>query len=99
VTAISCLADCKLYTGAIEEVIPLQEEAIRLSPRDPYISNMYGRIGRVHLVQSRIDEAIRWCEKAIRANPARSGPHAYLASACALKPDLNTVFCQATDIT
>jgi TolB-like protein/Flp pilus assembly protein TadD len=84
VTAISSLADCKLYTGAIEEVIPLQEQAIRLSPRDPYIGNMYGRIGRVHLVQSRIDEAIRWYEKAIRANPARSGPHAYLASAYAL---------------
>ena len=28
-------AMCKLLTGSIEEVIPLEEQAIRLSPRDP----------------------------------------------------------------
>jgi hypothetical protein len=41
----------------------LQEQAIRLRPRDPLIGNMYGRIGRVHLLQSHIDEAIVWSEK------------------------------------
>jgi tetratricopeptide (TPR) repeat protein len=45
VGAISALADCKLHAGPIEEVVPLQEQALRLSPRDPLISNMYGRIG------------------------------------------------------
>ena len=29
------LGQCKLYTGSIEETIPLVERAIRLSPRDP----------------------------------------------------------------
>jgi tetratricopeptide (TPR) repeat protein len=58
VGAISALADCKLHAGPIEDVIPLQEQALRLSPRDPLISNMYGRIGIAYLLQSQIDAAI-----------------------------------------
>jgi adenylate cyclase len=85
VSAISALAECKLVAGPIEEVIPLQEQALRLSPRDPFISNMYGRIGAARLWQSRTDEAIVWLEKARNANPARYPPHASLASAYALK--------------
>jgi hypothetical protein len=49
------------------------------------IDAWYWRIGMVHLLQSHTDEAIRWLEKARSANPARPGPHAYLASAYALK--------------
>jgi adenylate cyclase len=85
VGAISALADCKLFAGPIEEVIPLQEQALRLSPRDPLIGNMYYRIGAVHLLQSRTDEAIVWLEKARNANLALPIVHAYLASAYALK--------------
>jgi tetratricopeptide (TPR) repeat protein len=85
VSAISALADCKLFAGPIEEVIPLQEQALRLSPSDPFISQMYSRIGMAHLLQSRIQEAIAWCEKARNANPARFYPHATLAAAYGLK--------------
>jgi tetratricopeptide (TPR) repeat protein len=42
---------CKLYAGSLEEVIPLVEQAIRLSPRDPYIGAWYHLIGTVHLLQ------------------------------------------------
>jgi adenylate cyclase len=84
VNAISALADCKLFTGPIEEVIPLQEQGLRLSPRDPLIANMYCRIGLVHLLQSRTDEAILWLEKALSVNPELPFLHVYLASACAL---------------
>jgi len=45
------LAHCKLRVGSIEEVIPLVEQAIRLSPRDPNIALMYFRIGEVYLLQ------------------------------------------------
>jgi len=76
---------CKLHTGSIDEVIPLAEKAIRLSPRDPLISSWYSQIGAVHLLQSRTSEAIVWFEKARSANPARSIVHAHLASAYALK--------------
>ena len=83
--AISYLADCMLHVGPIGEVIPLVEEAMRLSPRDPLISNMYGRIAVAHLLQSHIDEAIIWSEKTRDANPARAFPHSALAAALALK--------------
>jgi predicted Zn-dependent protease len=63
----------------------LQEQALRLSPRDPLIGNMYYRIGAVHLLQSRTNEAIVWLEKARNVNPALSIVHAYLASAYGLK--------------
>jgi TolB-like protein/cytochrome c-type biogenesis protein CcmH/NrfG len=84
VGAIAALAECKMSAGPIGDVIPLQEQAIRLSPRDPNIENMYGRIGRAHLLQSRTAEAIVWLEKARSANPLRPVPHAWLASAYAL---------------
>jgi tetratricopeptide (TPR) repeat protein len=85
VGAYAGLGWCKLYTGSLEETIPLVEQAIRLSPRDPNIGNGYFQIGRVHLLQARTDEAIIWLEKARSASPAFSGIRAWLASAYALK--------------
>jgi adenylate cyclase len=83
--ATSSLGHCKLLTGSIEEAIPLMEQAIRLSPRDPNIALMYFRIGEVHLLQSHADEAIPWLEKARSAMPTVPWHHSYLASAYALK--------------
>ena len=62
--SLDSLAWCKPMTGSIAEAIPLEEQAIRLSSRDPAIGNYYTRTGLVHLLQSRIDEAIVWFEKA-----------------------------------
>jgi adenylate cyclase len=87
VNAIHALGQCKFYTGSIEETIPLEEQAIRLSPRDPFIGNWYHRIGMVHLLQSRMDEAILWLEKARSANPAHPPSRAATASSYALKGD------------
>ncbi len=87
VSAIAALGLCRFFAGSIEEAIPAQERAIRLSPRDPRLPNWYWRIGMVHLLQSRTDEAILWVEKARSANPALPGPHAWLASAYALIGD------------
>jgi adenylate cyclase len=83
--AIASLGQCKFFTGSLEEAIPLHEQAIRLSPRDPLIGNWYTTIGRVHLLQSRTDEAIVWLEKARNANPGQPESHASLAAAYALK--------------
>jgi adenylate cyclase len=88
VVAIAALGLCKFLTGEIDEAIPAQEQAIRVSPRDPRLANWYWRIGMVHLLQSRIDEAIHWLEKARNVNPRLPGPHAWLASAYALKDDV-----------
>jgi TolB-like protein len=87
VHAIFALGQCKLFTGTIDEVIPLMEQAIRLSPRDHNLFLFYSEIGLVHLLQSRLDEAILWFEKARNANPEHWQPHARLASAYALKGD------------
>jgi len=85
VVAIAALGLCKFFIGAIEEAIPAQELAIRLSPRDPRLPNWYWRIGMVHLLQSRNDEALVWLERARNANPRLAGPHAWLASAYSLR--------------
>ena len=82
--SLNGLAFCKLLTGSIAEVIPLEEQVIRLSPSDPYIYEFYFVIGLVHLLQSRTDEAVVWLEKARSAN-SKFPPHGYLASAYALK--------------
>jgi TolB-like protein/tetratricopeptide (TPR) repeat protein len=82
---MTALGWCKFLTGSMEEMIPLVERAIRLSPRDPAISIWYQWIGEVHLLQSHIDEAIGWLEKARNANPAHPLIRANLASAYGLK--------------
>ena len=85
VDALNPLAECKLFAGLMEEATPLVEQAIRLSPRDPQLDGWYFTIARVHLLQSRTDEAIVWLEKARNANPGHPHVHAWLASAHALK--------------
>jgi adenylate cyclase len=84
VAALSGLAWCKLNGGSIEEVIPLAEQAIRLSPRDPLIGVRYLLIGTVHLLQSHIDEAIVWLERARSAMPGVPIFRSRLAAAYAL---------------
>ena len=75
-------------TGSIEALIPAQEQAIRLSPRDPQIGLFYSRIGRAHLLLSRTDEAVVWCERARNATPAAAIFRSFLASAYALRGDI-----------
>src|SRR6516162_2168361 len=62
--AYAALGHCKFSEGSIAETIPLEEKAIQLSPRDPAIGIWYWRIGVVHLLRSRTDEAVHWLEKA-----------------------------------
>ena len=68
----------------MEEGIAAQQRAIRLSPRDPKIAIWYCRIGEAHLLQSHIDDAVIWFERARTANPEIPFIHSYLASAYAL---------------
>jgi len=87
VAAIASLGMCKFWAGELDDAMRSQELAIRLSPRDPRIPNWFWRIGMVHLLQSRLDDAIQWLEKARITNPTLPGPHAWLASAFALQGD------------
>jgi TolB-like protein len=82
VGVLDVLAGCKLVTGSIEEVIPLEEEAIRLSP--PRSSNRLflsqdWACASAAIAPGRGDPvtrkgAQRRSEIAVRACPARWGP-------------------------
>ena len=95
--AHSHLGWCKFVIGSIDEAIPAQERAIRLSPRDPQIGLYYFRIGFAHLLQSRTDEAIEWCERARNATPAHPLFRALLASAYALKGEIERAVAQLAE--
>jgi adenylate cyclase len=96
-SAVANIGRCKIYVGPIAEAIPLLERAIRLNPRDPNIANAYFRIGQAHLLQSQTDEAIIWLEKSRSANPELWFVHAFLASAYALKGDLERAATELAD--
>ena len=85
VWALQGLGWCKLYTGSLDEVIPIAEQAIRVGPRDPTIGFRYLMIGTVHLLQSRIDEAVLWFEKGRSVMPDVPNFRGRLASAYALR--------------
>jgi len=95
--AYSHLGWCKFMTGSIDALIPAQERAIRLSPRDPQIGLFYSRIGCAHLLQSQVDEAILWCERARNATPAHPQFRAFLASAHALTGDIDRAAAELTE--
>jgi TolB-like protein/DNA-binding winged helix-turn-helix (wHTH) protein/cytochrome c-type biogenesis protein CcmH/NrfG len=85
VPAYANIAYAKLSAGSTEDAIPLLEEAIRLSPHNSDVGSWYGAIGRAHLMEARVDQAVFWLERALRANPeVGPQPHAWLASAYAL---------------
>ena len=86
--ALANLGRCKTYIGLVDDAISAQENAIRLSPRDPNRFNWYFRIGEAHLLQSRVDHAIDWLEKARSGTPALWYVHAWLAAAYAQKGNL-----------
>jgi TolB-like protein/class 3 adenylate cyclase len=89
VSVLANLGQRKIATGSMDQGIALQEQVIRLSPRDPFNGNRYDSIGFAYLLQSRTDEAIVWLEKGCNLSPRLSLPHAHLASAYALKGDLD----------
>jgi tetratricopeptide (TPR) repeat protein len=89
VGALANLGQCKILTGSMDEGIALQEQVIRLSPRDPFNGNRYDAIGFAHLLQSHTDEAIVWLQKGRSLSPKIAFTHAHLASAYALKGELD----------
>jgi len=83
--AYAWLGRCKLAIGSVDEVIPLVEYAIRLSPHDRNLAAWYWQIGAVHLLESRTDEAVPWFERARSVHAGFHYIHACLAACYALK--------------
>ena len=80
VNALAASSWCKVYLGSLAAAISALEQVIRLSPRDPQIGVWLARIGLVHLLQSRIAEAILWLERARNASPELPNVRCHLAS-------------------
>ena len=87
-SAVGGLAWCKLHAGLIEDVIPLVERAILLSPREPGICGRYYLAGTIHLLSSNVDAAIVWLEKARHVSPTMPFYRARLAAAYALSGEV-----------
>jgi adenylate cyclase len=83
-SAYANLGWCKFATGSIEDVIPLEERALRYIPRGAFVGTLYSRIGTAHLLQSNYEDAIRWFEKARNTTLWPADERSYLASAYAL---------------
>jgi adenylate cyclase len=79
----------RLFLGGPGDASAQGEKSLRLSPRDPNISNTYQLLGWCQLVSNRVDAGIDLFIKARTANP-RVWTTAYgLAGALALKGDLD----------
>ena len=82
-SAIGWLGGAKMFGGMLDEVIPMEELAIRLSPRDPQLWIFYHFIGQTHFLRFRFDEAIPWFERSRACQPKHGLPNAFLAAAYA----------------
>jgi len=89
VLALRWLARTLTYLGEPEAGIPYLEKAIRLSPRDPYVSGVYQALGVCHLLQGRVDQAIDLLRRARAANPRGWYIPHWLAGALGLKGELD----------
>ena len=76
------LGFCKLATGAISDVVPLEERAIRLDPLNPFLGGYYARMGIAELFQSHINQAVSLFEKARSAHATRQNEWVYQANSC-----------------
>jgi TolB-like protein/DNA-binding winged helix-turn-helix (wHTH) protein len=91
------LSDCKFWSGSIEDSIRLAEHAMSIRPHDGLRALWYFRIARVHLVESRTNEAIGWLERAQIANSETPAIHSWLASAYALNGEIERAASQLSE--
>ena len=95
--ALANIGRCKIYIGLLDDGVALVEQAIRRSPHDPFLGVWYFRIGQARLLQSRVDEAISWLEKAHNENAAYPFVSGWLAAAYGLKGDLPRAAAELAD--
>ena len=87
--AVRALGSTFNGSGQPEAAIPYFEKAIRLNPREPYVGNAYGLLGRSHLFLGHTDQAIAFLRKARTELPGYWEHHGALAGALGLKGDID----------
>ena len=90
VEAIAALGWCKFFAGDLDEVIPLHELAIRLSPRDPSLAIYYGIAGYARFMTQQYDEAVALAREAIRHRGDLTGAYRVLTVSAAMSGDTQT---------
>ncbi len=70
-----------IYIGRSAEVIPGDETALRLSPRDPFRNLWEHQICRAHAHMAEWEKAVEWCRKSIATNAGFWIPYVVLAAA------------------
>ena len=87
--AYAALSRARMAQGRAIEAIPLEEKAIRLGPRDPFVDLWYRDLGYAYLLLGKDEEAVHWMEKAVATNDKVWSYHRDLASAYALTGHLD----------
>ena len=73
--------DALAYSGRLEDSISAFEEAIRLSPNDPWRFAFYSYGSLANLLLGRFETAVTWARKAILLPNCQYWGHAHLAAA------------------
>jgi len=73
------------------------EKAVRLSPRDPFVSAMHYGLGRCHLFLGHLDQAIELFERASTGQPRHWDVRMWLVGALALNGDLDAARAELTE--
>jgi adenylate cyclase len=72
-----------VFTGRSQEAFPHLEQAIRLSPRDPYMGSFLVRMADAHLFLKQYEDAVQWARQALRQPNFQWSRHAALIAALA----------------
>jgi TolB-like protein/Tfp pilus assembly protein PilF len=82
-TAYGYLGWALVFDGQSEEAIRYFQQALRMSPHDPFKAFFYSGTGVGHYYANRYDEAIEWALKAISERPGFSAAHRILCASFA----------------
>jgi adenylate cyclase len=85
--AYTYIGVAQILLGEPEKAISWNEQAMRLDPLGPQLSQQQTNLGRAYFLQQRSDLAIDWLLKCVKSNPMRPQGRAALAAAYAQKGD------------
>ena len=75
------MGDALAYAGHLSEAIPYFEEAIRLSPNDPWRWAFYSYGALAFILAGQFEQAVKWAHKAILVPNCQYWARAHLAAA------------------
>jgi TolB-like protein/Tfp pilus assembly protein PilF len=81
--AIGFMAFAFAFDGQSERAIHWFEQALRMSPRDPFTGFFYGGLSAAHYMAGRYHEAVEWARKAVQLRPGILGAHRCLCASFA----------------